>query len=343
VSVIENLRRAVDATSGAAQFAGAESGTFAYITGSATDLRLSTLALAPIDGKGEVQSLSAALGRYSGPRVSPDGRQFSVTLFDDSGLSMIWIGGLSPPSPLRRLTAGPRDRASVWTSDSKSVLFMADTPALGVYRQLADGSAPAVPVITGPEIASVEAAHPDGKTIAFTRGPGLDIWIDDGESKPRPLVVRAGAQRYVTFSPDGRLFAYTSREASGSDIIVEPFPPNGAMHHLSTGGGSGPRWSPTGTDIYYQSNTTDAAFANGKLMRIAVRTTPTFSPVAAPVEVLVNPVVTALFANFDITPDGKNALVILPRSGKSSSRPSAQQIHVVVNWLEELKAKVATR
>ena len=56
-----------------------------------------------------------------------------------------------------------------------------------------------------------------------------------------------------------------------SDIFVEPFPPNRAVQQLSTGGGTGPRWSPTGTDIFYQINIGSEASGTGKLMRVPVR------------------------------------------------------------------------
>jgi serine/threonine-protein kinase len=343
VTVLENVRRAVNAPSGAAQFAVSESGIIAYLTGSAVDLRLATLALAPIAGDGRLRPLPVSPARYTAPKVSPDGRHIAVTINDETG-SAIWVGNLAPPSPLRRLTAGPRDRAPHWSADSRFVIFMADTPQPGVYRQTADGSAPAEPVTTGSQVGAGEAVHPDGKTIAFSQGNDVDLWIVSGGSKPQPLVTRPGTQRYMTFSPDGRYFAYTSRTDGGSDIVVEPFPPNGAIHRLSTGGGTGPRWSPTGTDIYYQPDLGATGFGQGTIRRLPVRTTPTFSIVGPPAEVPIGMVSTAMFQNFDITPDGRYALVILAgRSADGESRSAPQEIHVVINWLEEVRAKMPRR
>jgi Tol biopolymer transport system component len=317
-------------------------GTIAYVPGATANPRLSMLAVAPIDGSGKVQPLPVVAALYTAPRISPDGRQMAVTVADDRG-SSIWVGNLAPPSPLRRLTAGTRDRGALWSADSRFVQFTGENPDVGVYRQVADGSAPAERVIAAPTILAAEGTHPDGKTIVFSQGPDADLWSVSAGSAPQPLVIRPGLQRFATFSPDGRFFAYISRVQGKNDIFVEPFPPNGSLHQLSTGG-TGPRWSPTGTDIFYQLNASDANVFTGKLMKIPVRTTPTFSAIGIPVEVPISPLVTATFSNFDITLDGKRVLVVMPARGAvPQDRPPAQQIHVVVNWQEELKAKVPTQ
>ena len=111
VPVVEDVRRVIEAVSGAAQFAVSESGTIAYVSGAAANPRLSLLAIAPTDGSGKAEPLPATPARYTSPRVSPDGRQIAVTVTDDAG-SSIWVGSLAPPSPLRRLSGGPRIAAS---------------------------------------------------------------------------------------------------------------------------------------------------------------------------------------------------------------------------------------
>jgi hypothetical protein len=50
-------------------------------------------------------------------------------------------------------------------------------------------------------------------------------------------------------------------------------------------------------------------------------------------------------ANFDITPDGKRFVVVLPQANTSSSEPGrpGAQINVALNWLEELKRRVPVK
>jgi hypothetical protein len=49
--------------------------------------------------------------------------------------------------------------------------------------------------------------------------------------------------------------------------------------------------------------------------------------------------------NYDLTPDGKQFVVVAAATSPSrdSNRSSPQQIDVVLNWLEELKARVPTK
>jgi hypothetical protein len=47
--------------------------------------------------------------------------------------------------------------------------------------------------------------------------------------------------------------------------------------------------------------------------------------------------------NYDITPDGKQFLVVLPASQTGTNQQQALQINVVLNWLEELKQRVPVK
>ena len=51
---------------------------------------------------------------------------------------------------------------------------------------------------------------------------------------------KAGGQ----FSPDGRAVAYISDETGRDEIYVRPFGSKGYAVHVSTDGGTAPRWSP---------------------------------------------------------------------------------------------------
>ncbi len=43
--------------------------------------------------------------------------------------------------------------------------------------------------------------------------------------------------------------------------------------------------------------------------------------------------------HFDLMPDGKHFLVVLPEGAGTPARQAPPQINVVLNWFEELKAK----
>ncbi len=95
-------------------------------------------------------------------------------------------------------------------------------------------------------------------------------------------------------------------------------------------------WSPDGRQLYYHSNLSQ------RLDAVDVRTQPTFGagkPVGLPIEAVF---LSALARNYDITPDGKQFVVITPGASAASSPSSTQQINVVLNWHEELKRLVPT-
>src|SRR5882672_6383097 len=75
-----------------------------------------------------------------------------------------------------------------------------------------------------------------------------------------------------------------------------------------------------------------------------IQTNPSFSVGKAtqlPVQGTIHPVAQR---NYDITPDGKQLLVVVPAASPADSgrRPN-QQINVVLNWFEELKARVPVK
>ena len=79
-----------------------------------------------------------------------------------------------------------------------------------------------------------------------------------------------------------------------------------------------------------------------------MRTLPTFTfgkPTPLPIGEGVQFVGTG--RQYDITPDGKQFIVVLDASTSASPdgtrRPPPTQINVVLNWMEELKQRVPTR
>ncbi|MDO8678050.1 MAG: hypothetical protein Q7R30_05740 [Acidobacteriota bacterium] len=130
-------------------------------------------------------------------------------------------------------------------------------------------------------------------------------------------------------SPDSRWIAYASDESGKYEIYVQSFPDLGIAQKttVSTGGGSQPRWSKDGRELFYLRS-------DGMLMAVAVRTQPAFEPGA------VTPLFkTALSTNMnayrmDYVPaaDGRRFLMKAPIEG--TTPPS---ITVVLNWTALLK------
>ena len=74
---------------------------------------------------------------------------------------------------------------------------------------------------------------------------------------------------------------------------------------------------------------------------MSIKTQPAFSfgnPVPTPA---IDFLTDSWGRNFDITPDGKRFLMVIPaEQTQSGARLPTGQIHVVLNWFEELKQRV---
>ena len=123
-------------------------------------------------------------------------------------------------------------------------------------------------------------------------------------------------------------------------LFVQPFPTTGATYPISKGNGFHPMWSPDGKELFYS---TGGAF--GLFVAVSVTTRPTFTfgnPVQVP-----RPFVErgpGFERNYDITLDGTRFLgVVAAGQNTASGTPAAPQIQVVLNWFEELRARVPAK
>jgi len=351
VPILEGVMRSLIPATGsaAAHFAFSSSGSLIYVPGPPLPTASQqTLGFADLNGK--VHALGLPPQAYMYPRISPDGKQLAVAT-DDGKEGIVWIYDLKGGNSLRRLTFGGRNLFPIWTPDSRYITFQSDREGdRGLFKQAADGSGSAERLIKADQGAAYEpeAWSPDGKILAFDAGrPDDAIWtLSPGELKTNVLVdVPKSNQRYAAFSPDGRWFAYASNELSQrGEVFVQPFPPNGAKYQISMEGGRAPVWSRDGKQIFYQpaplGNNTTGLFA------VDVRTQPTFTfgkPMPLPIDGIMLPA-PPTHRNFDITPDGKQFIVVqASKSQNDTNQRSVPQINVVVNWFSELQQRVPVK
>lgn len=61
------------------------------------------------------------------------------------------------------------------------------------------------------------------------------------------------AQIAGQFSPDERFIAYVSNESGAAEVYVQTWPTGGGKWQISNGGGSQPRWSAHGNELFYRN------------------------------------------------------------------------------------------
>lgn len=337
VPVVEGVLGSGD-LSGSRHFSTSDTGSLVYVPGpAAIPPQIRELAL--VDRKGVAERLTLPEGGYANPRVSPDGRRVAVSL-DDGRNTDIWIYELSGASAMRRLTFGARNRLPTWSPDSRQIAFQSDRDGDdAIFAQPADGSGAAARLTT-PEPGAVHAPEswsPDGARILFntTTADKVSLWtlsLPDGTTAPFGGV-ESTEPTNAAFSRDGRFVAYSSTTAGGRSLFVQPFPATGAQYEVSSTGLSFyPVWSLDGKELVW------AGRGGFNVARITTEPSFTFASPAVLSAGGLHMTGPAVPRTYDVLPDGRFLGTIIGKVGADVSIP--RQIHVVLNWFEELRARV---
>jgi len=173
----------------------------------------------------------------------------------------------------------------------------------------------------------------DGRWIVFETfgqldmmGSGRDISAlrTESDSAPVVLVNSRFPERKPSLSPDGRWLLYESMQTGRLEVYVRPFPNTSeAVYQVSADGGTTPKWSRDGREIFYQN-------ASADLMRVAVTPDTTFGFTDPRVLFSLRGV-----ADWDVMPDGQRFVVIRERAAQQRSK-----LVVVENFADELRRKV---
>jgi len=334
VPMVEGVRRSDGIQTGAAHFSVSRTGSLVYVPGPAGSSAQGDVAL--VDRKGVIEKLTIPTGSYESLRLSPDGKQLALGVADNRGANT-WIYEMSGASSLRQLTFGGRNRLPVWTADGQRIVFQSDREGdLGIFWQRADGTDTARR-LTKPEPGTSHApeswSRPDELfSFSVSTGSGFSLRmfsVRDGKTASFSDV-RSGFPIDSVFSPDGKWVAYIQYEGASSspELRVEPFPATGAKYIISKGV-LHPLWSPDGNALFYT--------APAQLFMVSITTRPSFKfgpPVRLPRSFQAFGPTTP--RSHDIMSDGRFVGVV--PLGESVGAPA--QIHVVLNWLEELKQRV---
>ena len=350
VPIIEGVRRAAPGGSGSAQFSVSSNGSLVYVPGPvATGVGEQTLGL--VDRKGVTEPLKLPASAYRDPRVSPDGKQIAFGT-DDGKETSVWVYDLAGTASMRRLTLAGKNRYPVWSPDGQRIAFQSDRDGdAAIFWQRADGSGTAER-LTKPEQGTAhvpESWSPDGKRLLFGASKGSSVSsmllsLDDRKTTAFGDV-RSTQPINAAFSPDGKWVAYTSNNQGssiyGSQIYVQPFPPTGATYQLAKIGSNPhhPFWSRDGQELYYMPGPTQFAF-------ITITTRPTFTfsdPVplsrGQPGFIEGGPLNTR---QNDSTLD-KRVIGVITAGQTQTGSALTPQLQVVLNWFEELKARVPVK
>jgi serine/threonine-protein kinase len=184
----------------------------------------------------------------------------------------------------------------------------------------------------------------DGTKLAYSEqipGTGAELRILPVEissgglraGEPRVFLKTAVGLNYAAFSPDGQWLAYADALGGQYEIYVRAFPDNGSQVQVSNAGGFLPVWSRNGHELFYRTEDQRIMVSNYTVVGGAFRPG---KPRVWCDRQLAN---VGLGRNFDLSPDGKRFLVVMPAEGPGP-RETQNHVTLMVSFFDELKRRV---
>ena len=196
----------------------------------------------------------------SQPSLSPDGQRVAFYA-GDAGNVDVWIEDLKSGARTR-LTSEPSDEVfPIWAPDGTRVAFSSNRNGVhDLYVKRATGGGSEELLFESRVAGSPTDWSRDGRYLLFTSFDpvsGVDVWAlpMDGSRKPLAVARSPFNEQSGQFSPDGNWIAYESNESGRGEIYVQSFPSADRKMPVSTGGGSQPRWSRDGKELFFVSRT----------------------------------------------------------------------------------------
>ena len=268
------------------------------------------------------------------PSISPEGQRDAALGYQEDNNGDVWVHDVRRPIKTRLTFAQGRDYSARWSATSNEIIFSSARGGdSALFITSADGSSDAKKLFDAP--GKPENPHDwsrDGRfLILHINDPesARDLWYlerkDDGSwSDPAEFLKTPFEERVAVFSPEARFVAYVSDESGRDEVYVRLFPPGGGKWQVSELGGTQPRWSRGGKEIFYVEDDT--------LIAVSVNTKPAFS-VGSAERLFSDSHLANAFPQqtYDVAADGQRFVMV------DNLGDPKRTIHVVQNWFEEFR------
>jgi hypothetical protein len=146
-----------------------------------------------------------------------------------------------------------------------------------------------------------------------------------GQGPPQAITAASKEDGHPSVSPDGRWLVYVSRASGRPEVFVRSVAGGADEWRVSLDGGTEPRWSAAGGEIFYREGL--------RMLAAEIRTSPAVQ-VSKPrqlfeglYEVMDGPI------NYDVSPDGRRFLMV-----KMERSEAPAELRVVTRFDRELRA-----
>ncbi|MEE4273241.1 MAG: protein kinase [Thermoanaerobaculales bacterium] len=287
-----------------------------------------------VDRSGELQSEFGDGHLLFDIEISPDGRFAAVTELESSvGTADIWVCDLERKLRTRFTFDPTNDWYPAWSPDGRMIVFAsARNGSDGIWIKDVGGSGDARLLLESADKQLYpQSWSPDGEWVVYER-VGTDnntdlcaVRPEDGQTVE--LVVSKYDVGFGAVSPDGRWMAFVSNESGHDEVYVTTFPEPARRWQISTAGGSFPRWSRDGRELFFAS-------AAGDLFVAEVSGEGETFDVGHVEELHSWHLATTFRRPFDVTPGSGDLLVI-----RGLTTQTREPLKVVLNWNAELESE----
>jgi Tol biopolymer transport system component/predicted Ser/Thr protein kinase len=316
-----------------ARFSGSQNGILTYWRSAESD----QYRFVWVDRTGrEIEPLGPTASYGPGFSLSFDGARLAMSQEDErSGNSDVWTIDLRRGTTSRFTFEEPDDGSPVWSPSGDRIVYSSNVGEGGrsLFIKQSSGAGKTEPFYDSPGVDFVSDWSRDGRwilVVSFNSGTRLDLSAvnADGSGEVVSIASTEFHEHHGQFSPDGAWVAYSSLESGQWEVYVQAFPEASGKWQISTRGGASPRWSEDGNTLYYLSSSLE-------VMAVDLTTEATLQAGVPRPMFRANVSLTAFDSDrYEVTADGERFLLLAPKT-ESEQEP----ITVVVNWVEELKAR----
>ena len=293
-----------------AAFTVAGNGTLIYNTG----VGAAQSALTWVDRAGKELGRIGTPAILANPTLSPDGSRVALDISDQKANNVdIWLESTTGAGNSRFTFDPSEEVAGVWSRDGSILAYRATMGgSVNLFLKRATGLERErerfrVPQSSMDDILPNSWSLDDQQilcTLQTESGDYLELMPVAG-GEPTRFLTSKGSETNGQFSPDGKWVAYASDESGNWEIYVTSFPSAAGKWQVSRGGGTEPRWSGDGREIFYIG-------AGGMLMAVSVNSASAFvtgTPAALFQIYGRAPISSTDVFSYDVAKDGKRFLV----------------------------------
>jgi hypothetical protein len=274
-------------------------------------------------------------GEIRGLALAPGGDRVALELSRAGAAGTdIWIKHL-PTGPLTRRTLNPAtDVRPSWSADGRSILFPSERVSPeAVFVRRADGTGTdSLLARADRDIAEAYQSQDGHWLIARTSnaqaGAGDILAMQIGrDTGLRSIIASPAAESNPALSPDDRWLAYVSTASGQREVYVRPFPDvNRGVWQVATDGGVEPRWSHSGTELFFR------AICSLDMMVVEVQAARVFRA-GTPRPLFYTEAASGLeYPRYDVSPDDRRFLMV--GRGDANTQPQLVRVESILQHLK---------